>query len=60
MIVDINTGNVLIDDDGLPEFNPKPTTEDKELAAARYDAVSKEEVDLLSTWNRRYREYQEK
>lgn len=59
MIKDIKTRRVLIDDDGLPEIYPTPTTKDKEWAVERYDNTTLG-VNELCTWNRRYREYQEK
>jgi len=59
MIIDIKTKRVLIDDQGLPELYPEPTTKDKERAVERYDNTTLG-VNELCTWNRRYREYQEK
>lgn len=59
MIIDIKTKRVLIDDQGLPELYPEPTTKDKERAVERYEAATKDEMPFV-TWNKRYREFCDK
>ena len=59
MIIDIKTKLALIDDQGLPELYPEPTTEDKERAVERYEAAIEDEMSLV-TWNRRFREFIDK